>query len=88
MDALAQHWQLALGCFVAGYALAAWLHGKRRNAQVAAPRNDISESDIEAALRAGDRIEAIKLCRGKYGYGLKAAVNAVDAMATRLGVRI
>lgn len=88
MDALARHWQLALGCFVAGYVLAEWLHGKHDAEPPASPRTDIGDGEIEAALRAGDNIEALKLCRRKYGYGLKAAVDATNATAARLGLRI
>ena len=47
----------------------------------------ISDAEIEAQIRAGRPIEAIRLYRRRSGAGLKEARQAVDAMAQRLGLR-
>lgn len=51
------------------------------------PDPSISDAEIEAQLRAGRPIEAIRLYRRRSGAGLKEAKQAVDAMAQRLGLR-
>jgi ribosomal protein L7/L12 len=42
---------------------------------------------LAAALQGGKMIEAIKICRGMTGMGLKEAKAAVEAMARDMGVR-
>lgn len=87
MDILAHPWQLGVLCFVAGFLLARWIY-HRSPATSAPPRMDISDAEIEAALRAGHKVDAIRLCRQKYGYGLKAALDAINAMSARLGLHV
>jgi ribosomal protein L7/L12 len=41
--------------------------------------------DIDGLLRAGRKIEAIKLYRAQHGVDLKAAKDAVEARARELG---
>lgn len=42
-------------------------------------------ADIDGLLRAGRKIEAIKLYRAKHGVDLKAAKDAIDARSRELG---
>lgn len=44
-----------------------------------------ADAEIEAAIRAGRKIEAIKLYRETYGTDLKSAKDAVEALQLRLG---
>jgi hypothetical protein len=85
MDILAHPWQLGVLCFVAGFLLARWIY-HRSSATSVPPRVDIDDAEIEAALRAGHKVDAIRLCRQKYGYGLKAALEVINAMSARLGL--
>ena len=57
------------------------------------PRPRVSDRDhgarridpqIEAALRVGNKIEAIKLYRKAHGTGLKESKDAIDALGARL----
>jgi len=90
MDYVATHpWSLGIGffcCFVAGYAAARWLY---RHATDRPPElhPEILDTEIEAELRAGRYVEAIRLHRRRDGSGLAQARTAVDAIAQRLGVR-
>lgn len=43
------------------------------------------DGDVEALMRAGKMIEAIKLYRLQTGCGLKEAKDAVDALRVRIG---
>ena len=45
-----------------------------------APRTVINDRELDAALRAGEKIAAIKRYRELYGVGLKEAKDAVEAM--------
>jgi hypothetical protein len=84
MDILAHPWWLGVLCFLAGFLLARWIY--HRSSATAAPlRADISDAEIEAALRAGHKVDAIRLCRQKYGYDLKTALDATNAMSAKLG---
>ena len=85
MEILAHPWQLGALCFLAGFLLARWLY--HRGATTIHPGVDISDADIEMQLRAGRKVDAIRLCRQKYGYDLKTAVNEIDALSGRLGLR-
>jgi hypothetical protein len=42
-------------------------------------------ADIDGLLRAGRKIEAIKLYRAQHGVDLKAAKDAIDARSRELG---
>jgi hypothetical protein len=85
MEFISHPWQLAVLCFAAGFLLARSIY-YRRSGTAAPPRNDISDADIEAELRAGRKIEAIKLSRQKYGYDLKTAVAEINSLSARLGL--
>lgn len=79
MELLTHPWQLGLVCFAAGFLLARWIYF--RHGVAAGPiRNDISEAEIEAAVHAGRKIDAIRLYRQRTGAGLKQAARVVDAM--------
>ncbi|MBB5358411.1 ribosomal protein L7/L12 [Rhodanobacter sp. ANJX3] len=52
------------------------------------PNPNIDDADIEAAIRAKTKIEAIKLYRQRTGAGLKEAKQAVEAIAQRINVRL
>lgn len=43
------------------------------------------DAEIEAAIRSGRKIEAIKMYRETYGTDLKSAKEAVEALQSRLG---
>lgn len=43
------------------------------------------DEEIEAAIRSGRKIDAIKLYRATYGTDLKEAKEAVEALQARLG---
>lgn len=79
-------WSTGLACFIAGYATALWLH-RHAMTRPAEPHPEISDAEIEAELRAGRYVEAIRLYRRRDGSGLVQARTAVDAMAQRLGIR-
>jgi hypothetical protein len=84
MDFAAHSWPLFFACFAAGYLLGR--RARRRPDPTPQPlRTDISDADIESAVRAGRTIDAIRLYRQRGGAGLVEAKAAVDAMARRLG---
>lgn len=86
MDMFSHPWPLAIICFAVGFLLARMMY--RRGTDAAPPaRRDISDAEIEAELRAGRKVEAIKLCRQKHGYDLKTAVDEINAMMANLGLR-
>lgn len=85
MDILAHPWPLGVLCFLAGFLLARWVY-RRGPMPTAALHADIGDAEIEAALRAGRKVDAIRLCRRKYGYDLKTALDATNAMSARLGL--
>lgn len=43
------------------------------------------DAEIEAAIRSGRKIDAIKMYRETYGTDLKSAKEAVEALQSRLG---
>ena len=47
--------------------------------------NSPTTADIDALLRAGQKIEAIKLYRQQHGVDLKAAKDVIDARGRELG---
>ncbi|HKZ10038.1 MAG TPA: hypothetical protein VJL61_04920 [Rhodanobacteraceae bacterium] len=86
MNIFAQPWLLPVICFAAGYLLArVFYRGKQTGPTT--PRSDISDAEIEVELRMGHKVEAIKLCRQKYGYDLKTAVDDINARSAKLGLR-
>jgi ribosomal protein L7/L12 len=56
--------------------------GRRGAPPPAAP----GDADLLDLVRAGRKIEAVKLCRERTGLGLKEAKDAVDALAAAHGV--
>lgn len=86
MAIFTQPWQLPVLCFVGGYLLARVFYRRGQSASTP-PRTDISDGEIEAELRMGHKVEAIKLCRQKYGYDLKTAVDEISARSAKLGLR-
>ncbi len=87
MEILAHPWELAVLCFATGFLLARSIYVRRPKA-VSPARTDIGDAEIEAQLRTGQKIEAIKLCRQKYGYDLKTALDEINAKAVKLGIHI
>lgn len=85
MDVFSHPWLLATLCFIAGFLLARTMY-RRSNDPAPLVRQDISEAEIEAELRAGHKVEAIRLCRQKYGYDLKKAVDEINTMSSKLGL--
>ena len=85
MDVFSHPWPLAALCFIAGFLLARTMY-RRSNDPAPLVRQDISEAEIEAELRAGHKVEAIRLCRQKYGYDLKKAVDEINTMSSKLGL--
>lgn len=85
MEILGQAWQSVAVGFAAGFIAARWIYRRHANP---APQPDAAVTDaaIDAALRAGRRIEAIRLCRRKYACGLHTAMSDVEARAARLGL--
>ena len=79
MELLTHPWQLGLACFAAGFLLARWVYF-RHGVETGPIRIDISEAEIEAAVQAGRKVDAIRLYRQRSGAGLKQALRAIDAM--------
>ena len=88
---------IGAGLFVLGFLIGRITAPKERSTTVYHPvraRDDRSSSggreiatldpQIEAALIAGHKIEAIKLYRKMYGTDLKGAKDSVDAIEARL----
>lgn len=86
MNLFTEAWQLPTLTFAAGFLLARLIYGTRPRPDLP-PRDDISDVEIEAELRTGSKVAAIKLCRQKYGYDLKTAVDHVNAVSARLALR-
>lgn len=77
--------------FVSGYTLgrvSKTLETAREARARWAPNPNIDDDAIEAAVRAGKRVEAIRLYRQRTGAGLKDARQAVEALAQRINVRL
>lgn len=74
-----------LALFLAGYGLghfSASSASSRASRAAWKPDPSITDAAIEAELRAGRKIEAIKLYRQRDGSGLKEAKQAVESMNT------
>lgn len=87
MEYIATHrLDLGLCCLAAGHLIALW-RSRATAAQPPALHPEIQDAEIEAELRAGRCVEAIRLYRKRDGSGLVQARAAVDAMARRLGLK-
>lgn len=88
MDLAAYPWAWPVIAFAAGFQLARMIY--RRTETPMAPRHNINinDSDIDAALRARQTIEAIKLYRQRTGCRLKEAKAAVEARAAQLDITL
>lgn len=90
MDPTLSPWLVDLACFVAGFLVARHLY---RGATVRTDRpptrivREIDDAQIDAEIRAGRTIEAIKLYRDRHRCGLKEAKAAIDRRASELGGR-
>lgn len=86
MHALANAWQLAALCFIAGFLLARLVY-RRQPEGLAQPRADVDGADIDAEACAGHRVDAMRLMRRKYGCDVRTAKSDLDARRTRLHTR-
>ena len=82
---------IAIGVFLFGFLVGRLTSPKEKTTTVyqpvsPGPRSEITAADpeIEAAIRAGHKIDAIRLFREKYNVGLRESKDAVDAIASRL----
>lgn len=87
MDAREAAWGAAL--LIVGF-LGGRLTARRRPAPPASPPTvlelgDAVRAQVEAEIRSGRTIEAIKTYRAATGQGLKDSKDAVDEMKRRLG---
>lgn len=57
-------------------------------ARSAPPPREINDAAIDAQIRAGNKVEAIKLYRQRTGAGLKTAKLAVEQRAAQCGKRL
>lgn len=69
--------------FAAGFYVARHTRYARTTQAAAAVQPELPEAMIVNALAAGRRIEALRMLRAKYGYGLREAVAAADTLAAR-----
>ena len=87
MDFFSHAWQVGALCFIVGFLFARILYRRRANDATRIRPEDISDAEIEAELRMGHKVEAIKLCRQKYGCDLKTAVDEINTRSAKLGLR-
>ena len=82
---------IAVAVFLFGFLVGRLTSPKEKTTTVYQPiaGREITAADpqIEALLRAGKKIDAIKLYRQNYGVDLKDAKDAVDAVESRLSNR-
>jgi ribosomal protein L7/L12 len=85
---------IAIGLFLFGFLVGRLTAPKEKTTTVyqpvsPGPHGEITTADpeIEAAIKAGHKIDAIRLFREKYNVGLKESKDAVDAIDARLNNR-
>lgn len=82
---------IGIGLLAFGFVIGRLTSPKEKTTTVYQPiaGREITAADpqIEALLRAGQKIDAIKLYRQNYGVDLKGAKDAVDAVESRLNNR-
>jgi large subunit ribosomal protein L7/L12 len=88
----AQTIAVGMTLFVAGLVVGRLTAPKERTTTIYQPapaRETVADAgadaEIDALLRRGNKIEAIKRYRETYGTGLKEAKDAVEAIEARLG---
>lgn len=81
MDSLLHTGLPVITSFAVGFILARMLYAKPRGIVVLPPDESISDAQIEAEVRAGHRVEAIKLYRRRHACGLAPAKQAIEALA-------
>jgi len=72
--------------FVVGFIVARMIHAKPRQTVTLPPDESISDAQIEAEVRAGHRVEAIRLYRRRHACGLIPAKQAIEVMARSKGL--
>ncbi|MFC4762782.1 hypothetical protein [Dyella koreensis] len=87
MDLTAYPWTWPILTFVIGFQLARMIY-RRTDTPTIAPRRDISDNEIDAALRARQTIEAIKLYRQRTGCGLKESRAAIQTRVAQLDITL
>ncbi|WP_266168101.1 hypothetical protein [Dyella subtropica] len=87
MDGTAYPWVWAALTFVAGFQLARAIY-RRDSPHTTHPLQEVSDGDIDAAIRAKQTIEAIKLYRQRTGCDLKEARQAIQTRAGQLDVTL
>lgn len=70
--------------FVIGFLLARGIYRKSQDTPPQPLRTDITDAEIETAIRAKRTVEAIRLYRQRSGCDLKEAKSAVEAMARHI----
>jgi len=79
---------IGIGLLALGFVIGRFTSPKDKTTTVYQPiaGREVTAADpeIEALLRAGKKIDAIKLYRQNYGVELKDAKDAVDAVESRL----
>lgn len=86
MDLTTYPWAWPALAFVIGFQLARMIY--RRTDAPTELRRDIGDSEIDAALRARQTIEAIKLYRQRTGCDLKEAKTAIQTRAAQLDITL
>lgn len=88
MDAIAHPWTTHAVTFAIGFLLARAIYRVAPDTHAPAmPRRDITDEDVDNAIRAGQTIDAIKLYRNRSGAGLKEAKAAVEQRERELNIR-
>src|SRR5262245_11232038 len=78
--------QTGVGLKQAKDAVEAFERGERLRLPASLPDGVAAQGELLALLKAGQKIEAIKLYRDQTGAGLKEAKDAVEDLAARHGI--
>lgn len=81
MDSLLHTGLPVVTAFALGFILARLIYAKPRETVSLPPDESISNAQIEAEVRAGHRVEAIRLYRRRHACGLLPAKQAIEAIA-------
>ncbi|MDO1530300.1 hypothetical protein QMK61_15795 [Fulvimonas sp. R45] len=85
MDTLLHAIAPCAGAFLLGFATAR-LFQRRPAPQAPPPDESIGDAQIEAEVRAGRTVEALRLYRRRYACDLRQAKEAIDDLARRKGL--